>query len=109
MSHPSFTLVVEQFLEDLMTEMESNPALEDVDMDLVDGVLTLEFEDGSQIIINRQESARQIWMVSPLGPAHFSFDDATREWLDDRSGESLLKTLNRAFSEKLGKVISIKT
>lgn len=107
MTHPSFALIVEQFLEDLVTQLESAPELEDVDMDLVDGVLTLEFEDGSPIIINRQESARQIWMVSPLGPAHFGFDEASREWLDDRSGESFLETLNRAFSEKLGKIVSI--
>ena len=86
---------------------EDMEALEDADIDLVDGVLTVEFDDGSQLIINRQEPVEQIWVASPLGPAHFSYDSDQECWVDDKSGASLTDTLEKAFSEKLGQAVSL--
>jgi len=106
-SDRSFSVQVVEFLENLVESMESEEALDDLDFDLIDGVLTVDFGDGSQIIINRQEAAGQIWVASPLGPAHFSFDPGQQLWLDDRSGESLMTTLEKAFSHKLGHAVSM--
>lgn len=105
MSDISFSVKAGQLLEKILECMESADALEDVDMDLIDGVLTVEFEDGAQIIINRQSSAEQIWVASPLGPAHFSFYDDKNDWLDDKTSVSLKSTLEQAFSEKLGQAV----
>lgn len=103
----SFAVRVGQVFEGIMERIEAHPALEDLDVDLVDGVLQVEFEDGSQIVVNRQEPLQQIWVASPLGPAHFSFDAVRDAWLDDRTGVTLTETLEKAFSAKLGREVSL--
>ncbi len=107
MSEQSYAVRAAQLLEDIMEQLEEVEALEDADIDLVDGVLTVEFEDGGQLIINRQEPVEQIWVASPLGPAHFSYDGSQERWLDDKTGASLTDTLERAFSQKLGQAVSL--
>lgn len=107
MTEISFSARAGQLLETLLERMEAVEALEDVDMDLIDGVLTLEFDDGAQIIVNRQSSAAQIWVASPLGPAHFSYDEENRDWLDDKTSVSLKNTLEQALSQKLDRNIQL--
>lgn len=103
----SFAVRAAQLLDQILEQLEAIDALEDLEMDLVDGVLTVTFDDGGKIIINRQEATEQIWVASPLGPAHFNFDDAENQWVNDRSGESLAGTLERAFSEKMREEIEL--
>ncbi|MEE9494370.1 MAG: iron donor protein CyaY [Gammaproteobacteria bacterium] len=107
MSEVSFSNKALLLLETLQERMESVEALEDLDMDLIDGVLTVEFEDGGQMIVNRQSSAEQIWLASPLGPAHFSFDADKNDWLDDKTSVSLKDTLEQAFASKLGQAVHL--
>lgn len=107
MTKVSFSVQANRLLEDLLEGMAALEALDDLDMDLVDGVLTVEFDDGSQIIINRHESAQQVWVASPLGPAHFRFDVDKNDWLDDRTGVSLRQTLEQALASKLGQAIEL--
>ena len=107
MAELSFSLHASQTLEDLMGRMEAHDALLDLDMDLADGVLTVVFEDDSRIILNRQEGARQLWMASPLGPAHFGFDPGSGRWIDDKTGEGLIETLERALTLKVGEAIKL--
>ncbi|MDX9765784.1 MAG: iron donor protein CyaY [Ectothiorhodospiraceae bacterium] len=105
MNSPSFSVVAQQALESLMERLGEIDALADADLDLVDGVLTLTFDDGAKLIINRQEPLSQLWLASPEGPAHFARDDD--DWCDVRSGESLTDALNRILSSKLGEVVRI--
>lgn len=107
MADLSYALRAAQLLETLLEQFEAVEALDDLDMDLIDGVLTLEFEDGSQIIINRQEPVEQIWLASPLGPAHFNFDAEHAQWVNDRDGNSLQQTLEAAFGQKLGVEVTL--
>ena len=107
MTELSFAVRAARLLDHILEQLEAIDALEDLEMDLVDGVLTVTFDDGGKIIINRQEAAEQIWVASPLGPAHFSFDAAEECWVNDRSGEPLVSTLERAFSEKLREEIEL--
>ncbi|MBN8115086.1 iron donor protein CyaY, partial [Vibrio vulnificus] len=39
----------------------------DIDFETSGNVMTLEFDDGSQIIINRQEPMKEIWLASKSG------------------------------------------
>lgn len=107
MSQISFAVEAEQFLETLLDRMSAIDALADLDADIVDGVLKLEFDDGSRIIINRQEPVQQIWLASPEGPAHFGRAPGSQTWVDDKSGEDIIDTLNRVFSQKLGCPITL--
>ncbi len=91
-----------------MEQMEVEAACDDLDIDMVDGVLTIGFEDGGKIIINRQEPLQQLWVASPLGPAHFGFDADRAVWVDDKNGSTLMDTLGRALSQKLGAPLTLR-
>lgn len=107
MSQTSFALHATQTLEDILDRMSRDDALSDLDFDLIDGVLTIEFDDGGTIILNRQEAAQQLWLASPEGPAHFGYDSQQDAWCNDRTGDTLLDTLNRVLSEQTGESIRL--
>ena len=65
-----------------------------------EGVLELEFEDRSKIIVNRHGPAREIWVAAKSGGYHFRFD-GTR-WVNTRDGEELFAALSRYVSEQSG-------
>lgn len=57
----------------------------DVDCEIQGAVMTLTFDDDSQIVINKQEAMLELWLASKLGGFHFAYRDG--EWLssEDRS------------------------
>ncbi len=77
----------------------------DVDSEISGGILTLEFENHSKVIINRQTFNREIWVAAKSGGFHFRYSGA--EWRDTRSGESLPVLLARVIAEQGGPVMSI--
>ena len=107
MSQASFAVFAEQTLDGIQNRLSDQNAADDVDIDLIDGVMTIEFEDGAQIILNRQEAAQQIWLSSPEGPAHFGYSEEQDSWVDDGNGEDLHATLARVIERKLGVPIDL--
>lgn len=107
MNTASFSVIAEQVLEDIAERLENIEALEDADIDMIDGVLTVEFEDRTQMILNRQEPTKQIWLASPEGPAHFGQSGSGDEWLNDKNGEELFAVLSRVISNKTGQTVSL--
>jgi CyaY protein len=69
------------------------------------GVLELEFEDGSKMIINRHAAARQIWVAARSGGFHFSWDGAL--WRDTRDGTELFAALSRLVSAQSGQPVAL--
>ena len=107
MAEVSFSVQAGEMLETIVAQLEAEAACDDLDMDIIDGVLNIGFEDGGQIIVNRQEPVRQLWVASPLGPAHFSFDAGRGAWIDDKTGATLMGTLSRALTQKLGVAVTL--
>ena len=69
-------------------------ALEDADLDFetpADGVIEVEFDDGSKIIINRHGVAREIWVAARSGGFHFKSQDGG--WVDTKDGTPLYDKL----------------
>lgn len=69
-------------------------ALEQAGLDFelpADGILEVEFEDGSKIVINRHAAAREIWVAARTGGFHFRHDG--QHWLDTRDGTPLFAKL----------------
>lgn len=79
----------------------------DIDYDTAGGILTLEFANGSQIIINKQAPLTQIWVAARSGGFHFDFDVAAECWRLAASGEELFSCLNRICSEQAGEPVSL--
>lgn len=78
----------------------------DVDFEVKPGgVLELEFDDGSKIIINRHSAAREIWLAARSGGYHFRPDGD--RWVGTRDGEELMTAIARCMSEQAGTPISL--
>ena len=65
----------------------------DFDWSLKDGVLTIECEDESRIIVNRHVPNREIWVAARSGVFHFRLDDGV--WRYTRSGAELAGEITR--------------
>jgi CyaY protein len=79
-------------------------ALEQAELDFErkgDGVLEVEFEDGSKIIVNRHGAAREIWVAARSGGFHFRWDGSA--WRDTRNGTELFAALSELISAQLGR------
>lgn len=64
------------------------------------GMLEVEFEDGSKMIINRHGAAREIWVAARSGGFHFRRDGAL--WRDTRDGTELFDAVSRLASLQVG-------
>ena len=64
------------------------------------GVLEIEFEDGSKMVINRHGAAREIWVAAKSGGFHFRHDGTA--WRDTRDGSELFAAVSRLASQQAG-------
>ncbi len=77
----------------------------DVDFETAGGILTLEFGNGSKIIINKQGAARQIWVAAKSGGFHYGLVDG--RWINDQSGGELMSELSRLVREQSGEDVTL--
>jgi len=64
------------------------------------GVLEVEFDHGSKMVINRHTAAREIWVAASSGGFHFRYDG--KAWRDTRDGAELFAALSRLVSAQSG-------
>jgi len=64
------------------------------------GLLEIEFEDRSKMVINRHGAAREIWVAAKSGGFHFRHDGTA--WRDTRDGTELFAAVSRLASEQGG-------
>ena len=72
----------------------------DVDWSLNDGILEIECEDGSKLIVNRHLPNREIWVAARAGGFHYKPRDG--HWRDTRSGGELGAVLADLLREQAG-------
>ena len=88
---------LQQTLEDVFDDTDL-----DVDLENSGGVLTVGFENGSQLIFSRQEPLRQLWLAARSGGFHFDYDEDQGGWMCDSSDELLSEMLVRICREQAG-------
>src|SRR5262245_60148826 len=71
-----------------------------------EGVLEVEFGDGSKMIINRHAAAREIWVAARSGGHHFRHEGGV--WRDTRDGTELFAVVSRLASEQAGEKIELR-
>ena len=71
-----------------------------------EGVLEIEFDNGSRMVINRHGAARQIWVAARSGGYHFRWDGAA--WRDTREGGELFSVLSRLVSVQAGATVELR-
>jgi frataxin len=105
MDDSNFETLADRALAAFQTQIEDT--LDDVDVEMRDGILTLELEDGRQYVINKHRPNRQIWLSSPVsGAAHFDYDAATNQWRSTRGGPPLAERLATELTSLTGHSIS---
>jgi CyaY protein len=80
----------------------------DIDFENAGDILTLEFANGSKIIVNKQAAANQIWVAARAGGFHYSFDADKKLWLNDQNGEELFAQLSHLASQQAGVRIDLR-
>ncbi len=83
--------------------LESSDA--DLDWSLIDGILAIECEDGSKLIVNRHVPNREIWVAARSGGFHFGARDGA--WRDSRSGDELAVALGSLLRAQAGLAIKL--
>jgi len=71
-----------------------------LDFETAGGVLTIEMDDGSKLILNRQPPVREIWLAARSGGYHCAWDGS--RWFSSRENASLDELLRRCIVEQGG-------
>jgi len=95
MDESAFIAAADATLDKIGLALDAALELTDSDLDwnLRDGVLTIECDDASRIIVNRHVPNREIWVAAKSGGFHFRADGG--RWRDARGGEELGAALTR--------------
>ncbi len=89
-----FHQLVEQTWHKIEEQLEEQDC--DVDCEIHGAVMTLHFDDDSQIVINKQEAMLELWLASKLGGFHFKYQND--DWID-RDGRSFWDHLEQAVAK----------
>lgn len=77
-----------------LAQIEARLEEGDVDFEFAaGGILEIDLDDGSQIIVNKQAAVQEIWVAAKSGGYHYRWDGAA--WVDTRSGEELHTVMAR--------------
>jgi CyaY protein len=102
--------IYRQRVDELLSRLDSR--FENVDPDLAEseysqGTLVIIFNQGPKLILSPQTPLRQIWAAFRDRAWHFSLDEASGRWLDDKgTGEELVSLVARLTREQTGVELS---
>lgn len=72
----------------------------DIDNQRVGGMVTLSFQNRSQIVINMQKPLHEIWMATKAGGYHYRF--VAGQWQDTKGAGEFFAELSRNASLQAG-------
>jgi CyaY protein len=75
----------------------------DVEIERSGNVLTLEFENGSKIIVNLQPPMQEIWIAAKAGGFHFKFVEG--RWIDTRNAREFFESLSDYATQQAGESV----
>ena len=87
-------------LEEALDEIEV-----DIDYESASSILTLTFENGTKIIINKQPPLHQIWVATKFNGHHFNYQDGL--WIDERTDVEFWSFMDEAASKQALQAVSL--
>lgn len=93
MNDSKFLMLADELYQKIEHCIEKEAA--DIDYDQNGSLLTLEFDNRTKLIINRQQPLHQIWLATLENGYHYNYVDG--KWIDDRSGDEFLNFLSAAI------------
>jgi len=103
MDQQEYLRLADGCLEDVINWLEDFDP-DEVDFTSSDGVLKLEFPDGTTYVLNRQSAVEQMWLAA--GARAWHYDWSGSQWLSDKDKHELLGQLASSVSEKIGRTVS---
>lgn len=104
MEESEFNALAEAELERIEAALEGCGA--DIDIEpKPGGVLEIEFENGTKMIINRHSAAREIWVAAKSGGFHFRPEGGC--WVAPRDGTELYALLSELVGEQSGTSVTL--
>ena len=101
MNETEFHQLVDIQMQNIEEAIDDSEA--DIDYEVTGNVMTLEFENRSQIIINRQEPMKEIWLASKSGGFHFKLIDD--KWTCSKTGMELFELVKEECVKHAGEEI----
>ena len=101
MNETEFHQLVDIQMQNIEEAIDDSEA--DIDYEVTGNVMTLEFENRSQIIINRQEPMKEIWLASKSGGFHFKLIDD--KWTCSKTGMELFEMVKEECVKHAGEDI----
>lgn len=77
----------------------------DIDFETSAGILTLTFENGSKVIVNRQSATGELWVAARSGGFHCGWVDG--QWVCNTTREALPALLSRVVTEQAGEQVRL--
>ena len=106
MNESQFNQLAEETMMAVEEAIEASGA--DIDYDNVADILTLEFSNGSRIIINKQTPLCQIWVAAKSGGYHFDYDETSELWcLNGDRQKDLFSQLSLYCTQQAGEDIQL--
>ncbi|WP_459851187.1 iron donor protein CyaY [Dongia sp. agr-C8] len=105
MDEPEFERQAGKVLDRLMQEIEDQ-ALDDLDLDLEGGVLTIGLPDsGGTYLVNKHAPNREVWLSSPKSGAWHFRHDPEAGWISTREVDGARPQLHRLLADELAAAI----
>ena len=87
-------------IEDLLDELDL-----DIDVDSSGGLINVEFENGTAVVLSRQVANHEVWVAARSGGFHLALKDDG--WFCNTTSEYLPAMLNRVFTEQAGVEVTL--
>ncbi|GAB3630084.1 iron donor protein CyaY [Pandoraea terrae] len=104
MTESEFLAIAEAVLAQVEAAVEDSGA--DMDCERSGNVLTLEFDDGSKIIVNLQTPMSEIWVAARSGGFHYRLQGD--QWRDTRDNSELFEALSRFATQQAGEPVTLR-
>jgi CyaY protein len=105
MTDPEFLDHAELLLKavELACDRINDEGQADIDNQRSGGMITLSFENKSQIIINLQKPLHEVWLAARSGGYHFKFDGL--HWVDTKGQGEFFERLTQDASTQTGQAL----
>lgn len=98
----------EQITDEILLNIEEllDECAVDIDYESASSILTMTFENGTKIIINKQPPLHQLWVATKFNGHHFNLQKDL--WIDERTGVEFWSFLDEVCSKQAEQPVSLR-
>ncbi|MCW5196730.1 iron donor protein CyaY [Buchnera aphidicola (Pemphigus obesinymphae)] len=101
-----FHKITDKLMFTIQDTLDNHLGNADIDCEIQYYTMTIIFDNKSKIIINRQESLRQIWLATKKNGYHFEYKE--KKWICNKSKKNFWDILTQACITESKELIQFK-